>query len=109
MSRTIPLLAAAFTLTLAGSAFAQDAGQKAFTDANCNRCHDVESKDISATISSEKMKGPDLSKIGAEKDAEWITQFVKKEVQLDGKNHRMAWKGSDEDLKTIADWLASLK
>lgn len=111
--RSISLVLTAFTLFLAGTALAQDAdadaGKKAFMDADCNRCHDVESHDISATIASERMKGPDLSQIGAEHDAEWIVDYVKREVQLEGKNHRLPWKGSDEELQTIADWLASLE
>jgi mono/diheme cytochrome c family protein len=105
---TIMLTAALATMT-AGASLAQEAGQKAFMDAKCNRCHSISSHEIEATVSSEKMRGPDLAKVGTKHDAAWITQYVKREVKMDDKNHRMAWKGSDEDLKTIADWLATLK
>ena len=91
------------------AASADEAGKKAFLDAQCERCHSVSSEDIAATVKSEKMRGPDLAKIGATRDAAWIEQFVKKEVQLDDKSHRAAWKGSDDDLLVIAKWLASLE
>ena len=88
---------------------ADDAGKKAFVDAKCGRCHTVASADIKASVKSEKMKGPDLDKIGATRDVEWITKFVKREIKLDDKNHKSQWKGTDEDLETISKWLASLE
>ena len=105
-------LASAFLvaiLAIAAPSFADDAGKKAFVDAKCGRCQTIASADITASVKSEKMKGPDLDKIGAQRDAEWITKFVEREIQLDEKNHKSAWKGSDEELETISKWLASLK
>lgn len=84
-------------------------GKQVFLDNNCNRCHAVSSHDIEATVKSERMRGPDLSDVGETRDPEWIAKFIAKEVELDGKTHRIPYKGSDEDLKAIAEWLASQK
>ena len=51
----------------------------------------------------------DLSKVGSERDAEWIGQFLRKQVKLDGKKHKQKYRGSDEDLATLGLWLSSLK
>lgn len=103
------LLASTLVLLLAQTLWADDAGKAAFLEAKCDRCHSIASADITATVKSEKMKGPDLDRIGTTRDAAWIQQFVKKEIKLEDKDHRTSWKGSDEDLGTITEWLASLK
>lgn len=93
---------------LATAAFAQEepAGKKLFLDNKCNMCHSVESASIEKK--SPSAKGPDLSNAGA-KDAAWIAKWMGKEVDVDGKKHPVATKLSDPDLKTLVDWLATLK
>jgi hypothetical protein len=49
------------------------------------------------------MQGPDLS--GAQYEEDWLIKYVKKEVQLNDKDHKGAFKGSDDDLKAILAWL----
>ena len=88
---------------------ADDAGPKAFEANKCNNCHSVEKVKIARKIQSEKMAGPDLSCIGDKHDAAWIVKFAMREVELDGKQHKNEYKGTKEDLQTIANWLASLK
>ena len=88
---------------------AQDAGQKAFEANKCSNCHSVEKVGIARKIQSEKMAGPDMSKIGDKRDAAWIVKFALREVELDGKQHKSEYKGTKEDLQAIADWLASMK
>jgi cytochrome c5 len=82
-----------------------DAGQKLFLDAKCNMCHAVPSANIEAKVKSEKMQGPAISGIKA--DAEMIQKFLRKETQIDGKDHKKLYEGSDEDLKTLVDWVLS--
>ena len=94
---------------LAGGAQAQDAGQKAFEANKCSNCHSVEKVGIERKVKSEKMAGPDMSKVGDKHDAAWIVKFASREVQMDGKDHKSEYKGTKEDLQIIADWLASLK
>jgi hypothetical protein len=54
------------------------------------------------------MHGPDLGKMEAERTVEWITQYVMREVQKDGKNHRIKFSGDKADLEAIADWVVGL-
>lgn len=92
-----------------GAAFAADA-KELFVAGKCVRCHSVESQGIAATPKKgEEEDVHDLSKVGAERSAEWITKFLRKEETLDGKKHKQKYRGSDADLETLATWLASLK
>jgi mono/diheme cytochrome c family protein len=89
--------------------YADHAGPKVFEANKCSNCHSVEKVKIARKIQSEKMAGPDLSKIGDERDAAWIVKFAMREVEVDGKQHKNEYKGTKDDLQTIANWLASLK
>lgn len=82
-------------------------GQAIFMASKCNICHGIESLEIEPK--STKIQGGDLSDTGNAHDAEWLAQFLKKEVDLEGDKHKSTWKGTDEDLGKLADWLASLK
>jgi mono/diheme cytochrome c family protein len=102
-------LGALVAFASAATAAAQDAGQKAFEANKCSNCHSVDKVGIARKIESEKMAGPDMSKVGDKHDAAWIVKFVSRETELDGKQHKSEYKGTKEDLQAIADWLASLK
>jgi cytochrome c551/c552 len=84
-----------------------DPGKKIFLDNKCNACHSVDSQNIKKTM--ESSKAPDLSNVGAEKTEEWITKWLKKEVDIDGKKHPKTWSGTDDDLTTLVKWLGTLK
>lgn len=86
---------------------AMPAGQKLFIDKKCATCHSIESMKITKKLASSK--APDLSNVGAEQNAEWIQKWLKKEVDLHGKKHSAAFAGTPEELKTLSEWLASLK
>jgi mono/diheme cytochrome c family protein len=105
------LIAALFPLALlagtVGSA-AED-GKKVFTASRCQTCHSVEAAGIEALAKSEKMKGPDLTNLHSRLDAEWIAKYLRKKEQLDGKAHRTEFKGSDEELQALVDWLLEQK
>jgi cytochrome c2 len=110
----IPVLLAAFTLPMLAvpqAAQAADApGKTVFMAQKCNMCHSIESLQIERTSKSEKMAGPDLSNVGGAHLAPWITQYLTKEVaNSEGKKHGKDWKGTDDELKQLADWLATLK
>ncbi len=87
---------------------ADDAGKDEFLAQGCNKCHSVSTQDIEATIKSEKMRGPDLA-TAEDHEAAWIVQYVNKEVQLNDKDHKAPFKGTAEQLETVANWVASLK
>ncbi len=86
---------------------ATPAGQKLFMDKKCNTCHSIDSLKITKKMASSK--APDLSNVGAEKNAEWIAKWLKKEVDLNGKKHSAAFTGTPEETKTLSEWVATLK
>lgn len=105
------LAAVTITATLGLAATGQvdpDEGKAAFSENGCNRCHGVETQDIEATISVERLRGPDLSHIGSERDTDWIVGWVKRDQTVDDKPHPAPYRGSDDDLRTIAEWLVQL-
>lgn len=80
-----------------------------FTETHkCNMCHAVAAAGIEAKTTSEKMKGADLGG-KVEGELEVIAAYVRKEGELDGKTHKKGFKGTDEELQTILDWLGSLE
>ena len=84
-------------------------GKAAYATNGCAQCHSVEAQDIEATISSEQMRGPDLSRIASEHDADWIVAYVKREQPIDGERHRVPYGGNDDDLQAVAEWLVQLQ
>ncbi len=111
----LPVLLAAALPSLAAPAPAggdasPPAGLTAFVDLKCSLCHSIESQGVERKSKSEKTKGPDLSTIGANHDAAWLTKFIRQEVaNADGKKHEKEFKGTPEQLQQIATFLASLK
>jgi mono/diheme cytochrome c family protein len=92
----------------------EPAGKKVFLDSKCNMCHQVESQGImkkgatSMVPPAEIKGGSDLSNVG-EKGGEWITKYLKKEVDLNEKKHSKTWSGKEEDLTALVKWLETLK
>jgi len=82
-------------------------GKKLFVDNKCNTCHSIESQGIAKTMASSK--APDLSNVGSEHNAEWISKYLMKEETKNEKKHMKAWAGTKEDLETLSKWLESLK
>ncbi|MEZ5332280.1 MAG: hypothetical protein R2991_09575 [Thermoanaerobaculia bacterium] len=72
----------------------------------CNVCHSVASAQIERKV--EKTAGPDLGGFTPE-DFDAIARFVRKEEPMDGEDHKKTFSGTDEELKTILDWLGSLE
>ena len=95
-------------LTLANASAQEADGQALFMDGKCNTCHAVSKVEIEATAKSERMKGPDLSTVEVADAAELAT-FLKKETEREGKSHRMAFKGSDEELQALITWIVAQK
>ncbi|MCP3960699.1 MAG: cytochrome c [bacterium] len=84
-------------------------GKALFTDTHkCNMCHAVPVAEIAAKTKNEKMKGADL---GGKVEGELaeIAAYVRKEADIDGKTHKKPFKGTDEELQAIIDWLGSLE
>ena len=103
-------LAFVFTIVLLfGFAYSFDYesgdGKSLFVEKKCNTCHMVEV----AGIESKKTDAVDLSKVGDKYDAEFITKYITRKEKIDGKEHKMAIKGSEEEVKTVTEWLVLLK
>jgi len=99
---------------VAGAATAASAaevdGKELFLAQKCSTCHSIAAAGITATTKSEKMKGPALDGVVAEKGVEWTLKFLHKEVELEGKKHgKDVSKMSADDLKVLVDWLATQK
>lgn len=95
-------------------------GKELFTAGKCNSCHSIEAEKIerkkaataetAAAPAATAKKKPDLSGIGATKNAAWIAKYIVKEEKLETKLHpTVKYRGTPEELKTLSTWLASLK
>ena len=88
--------------------FSQDQdldGKEIFLDSKCNKCHSINSIELT----SKKDDAIDLSDAGSLGDVQFLKSYLLKEVQIDDKNHKTKFKGSEEELNTLAEWLVSLK
>lgn len=88
------------------------AGQKAFLDMKCSMCHAVSSAGIEAKTTSEKMKGADLVNLAEHEtlgDAGHLAKYIRQATELDGVKHKKPFKGSDEELQALVDWLLEQK
>ena len=80
-------------------------GKKLFLREKCNVCHGVSSADIEATVKAEKMRGPDLARLEEAPDPEALLTYLRQQSEIDGKKHKKAFKGSDEELAALVLWL----
>jgi len=100
------IFAVVFLFGFAFSFGMQDGGGKSlFVEKKCVTCHSVES----AGIESKKKEPVDLSNVGDKYNAEFLIKYLNKEEAIDGKEHSTKIKGTEEEIKTVAEWLSSLK
>ena len=131
----VATLAAFVALAFAAAAGAQEAkpdGKTLFLDKKCNTCHTLKALGIQKrTAAAEKAAGAekgekaekaekgeaagakvkthDLSSVGLDLKADWMTKFLKRmEAAKDGKKH-LIFKGTDDELATITAWLEEQK
>jgi mono/diheme cytochrome c family protein len=73
-------------------------------DAHCGKCH-------AAGGSGGKGKGPDLSHIGGEHDAEWIAEHIRNPKAHKPNSRMPAFDGklTDEEIKSLSDYLVAMK
>jgi hypothetical protein len=89
-------------------------GKAVFQKYKCRSCHSIESQGITkkeAEGETEKptKKPPDLSGVGLERKADWITLFMQKKEKLHDDFHMKKFRGTDSELQKLATWLASLQ
>jgi mono/diheme cytochrome c family protein len=104
-------LACSITFPFVASAASKD-GKTIFLDHRCNLCHSVDDLGIQAKLKSAGLpdKAPDLSNASKLIPSEaWLEGWLHKKETKDGKRHPMKFIGGDKQMKTLADWLLSLK
>lgn len=104
------VVVAALFLTAATPAAAEGGadGPKFFEQHKCVLCHGVAAAEIEAKTTSEKLLGPDLSGYATE-DAAALGKYLRKEEEKDGQAHKREFKGGDDELQAMLDWLGSLE
>jgi len=110
----LSLLAMFVNVSQSNAQDAKPADGKAIFEANkCMSCHSIKNVGIEAKKAegeeAEENKAPDLSGVGLEKDAEFITKYLQKLEAVNGKKHMKKFKGTEDELKTLAAWLAEQK
>jgi cytochrome c2 len=85
-------------------------GKIIFKDNKCGSCHSIKSQGIVKGGEDTKDKAaPDLSNAGTKHNAAWMSKYLLKKETLNDEKHLKKFKGSDEDLEVLTNWLATLK
>ena len=84
-------------------------GKTIFLASKCDMCHSIPAAGIEAKVKVESMKGPDLTEAVARLEFDDIAKYVRKQAQLEGKDHKKEFKGTDEELAAMVAWLRQLK
>ena len=82
-------------------------GKAIFMAQKCNTCHSVPTANITRTMKSEKVAGPDL--VNVKTEAGTLTKYLRKQADLNGKKHGKAFTGSDEELGALVAWIQAQK
>jgi mono/diheme cytochrome c family protein len=101
-----------------------DPGKDIFLKYKCNSCHSMQAQGIEVKKSDDKEADaedaeadsaaaqkdpPDLSGVGLERKADWISKYLKKQETIDGVKHRKKFRGKSDEMKTLSAWLESQK
>ena len=94
-------------------------GQAIFLKYRCKSCHSIKAVGIekkaeegdeeAAEVAKSKDKPPDLSGIGFDHNADWFAKWLLKKEMKDGKTHKKKFRGTETELKTLTEWIATLK
>jgi cytochrome c peroxidase len=103
----------------------ENPGLALFKKGGCNECHSISALGVQKEVkkkaegaaepavtepdAKKKKTPPDLSGVGLEHDAKWISAFLNKEETLHGEKHEKRFKGTEADRRTVAMFLAGLK
>ena len=80
-----------------------------FVELKCVKCHTVSSLQIQTTSDKDPSEIVDLSNVGANRDETFLSGYLKKEITLNDKKHKMKFKGDEVQMATIVAWLLTLK
>jgi len=88
--------------------FSQDLnqdGKQVFLNSKCNNCHTVNSIELT----SKKDYANDLSNAGSLGDAKLMKSYLLKESKINDKDHKLKFKGTEDELNALITWLLTLK
>lgn len=77
----------------------------------CTKCHSMKIENIEP-LEEELMKGKkivDHSGVGLKYSSEWIKRWLLKQEEKDGKKHKIKFKGTEEELEILSEWLSEKK
>jgi len=103
------LIVALYGFAFSMSPAEQPDGKKIFTENKCSTCHSIESEGIVRKSKIEKNIPPDLSHLSKTFTRDKLFNYLKKNETLNDKKHPANFKGTDDELKTLAKWLTGLK
>ena len=91
-------------------------GKPIFLKHKCTMCHEIGTQKIlregktsaDTTWITTVGRAPDLSGVGHVRGEKWIRGWLKKTEAIHGRKHLLMFKGSEEELVTLAKWLESL-
>ncbi len=95
-------------VTAEEAADAAEPGREQFLAHKCELCHGVAAAGIASRAKTAKMEGPDLSAYHTD-EPETLAAYLRKQSEGEGGKHKREFKGSDEELQLILDWLESLE
>src|ERR1051325_345470 len=84
-------------------------GKAIFLSLKCSNCHSIKTLGIKGLRPEGGAKPNDLSNTGGKFKAAWIEKWLMKEETLNNKKHMRKFKGTPDELHTLADWLETLK
>ena len=99
---------AAVTLGGLVSSTALATGPEVFQAQGCTKCHSVTKAGISRQTPHDE-EAKDLSTVGSRHDKKAIALFMLKKTEVNGEKHKKLFQGTTDQLKTVAEWLETLK
>ncbi|MBI1937882.1 MAG: c-type cytochrome [Ignavibacteriales bacterium] len=82
-------------------------GKILFKESKCVSCHAIESQGF---VKKGKSTAPDLSDVGSKhSDIEWLKKYLTKQETMNDLKHAVSFKGGEEELQTLGEWLTTLK
>lgn len=104
----IPLISLVALMGVAvNSAAARDAGRQVWRGNGCVKCHAVGAAGIEARGKA-RMRGPDLGGLAARYQPASLATYLKQDLTVAGRGAH-GFKGTDEELQALVDWLLEQK
>lgn len=85
-------------------------GKRLFTSVHsCDECHGAQSAGVKIRTNKRNNMASDLSGYKMDESFSEVAAYVRKACEFDGRIDKKPFKGTDEELQSIIDWLGSLE